>query len=383
LGSKINLKARIKRHSRVLKSRFSWKNKKSWKSYYGYNIVIFIAIFLVPVYPTFASLVYNNSVLEFYRGDIDESSILSSYFWWNDVLWEWDLIAESKDSFLLVNTSLWDERNLSWTNEIINYEVKPWDNISKIASKFWISIDSIYWANNFTKNKIIHPWNIIKIPPVTGIIHKIKSWDTISFLAKKYNIEENKIIRQNLLSALWELKIGDSLVIPWAKKIEPPKPKVVIPTKKITTVVANNTTTIQAKTVTKKTVTELASKYLESGEKWIYKLVRRKPKHVFYRGNCTWYVGQYKNVNWWWNAKDWLKNAQKFWHSTWVNPWVWAIVVFNGKWYNPRYWHVAIVMDVKKDYIYISDMNYRKLWEITYRKVPKRNRAIIWYIYVD
>jgi hypothetical protein len=40
-------------------------------------------------------------------------------------------------------------------------------------------------------------------------------------------------------------------------------------------------------------------------------------------------------------------------------------------------------MDIQWDSLYISDMNYRKLWEVTYRKIPKNHRAITWYIYVD
>jgi hypothetical protein len=28
-------------------------------------------------------------------------------------------------------------------------------------------------------------------------------------------------------------------------------------------------------------------------------------------------------------------------------------------------------------------MNYRRLNEVTYRKIPKNDRAIQWYIYVD
>ncbi|USN58402.1 MAG: hypothetical protein H6767_09200 [Candidatus Peribacteria bacterium] len=30
----------------------------------------------------------------------------------------------------------------------------------------------------------------------------------------------------------------------------------------------------------------------------VYKLVKRTPQHTFYWGNCTWYVAQYKDVNW-------------------------------------------------------------------------------------
>jgi surface antigen len=40
-------------------------------------------------------------------------------------------------------------------------------------------------------------------------------------------------------------------------------------------------------------------------------------------------------------------------------------------------------MDIKADHIIVSDMNYRRLNEITYRKIPKNARSIKGYIYVD
>jgi surface antigen len=62
---------------------------------------------------------------------------------------------------------------------------------------------------------------------------------------------------------------------------------------------------------------------------------------------------------------------------------VWAIVQFSWTGYNPRYWHVWIVMEVYSDYIIVSDMNYRRINEVTYRKVSISDRSINGYIYVD
>lgn len=76
--SKINLKARIERHSRVLQHSLYVSSKKSTKS--GISIVSLIAVFLLPIYPTFATFVNQTSETEFYRGNIDESTIISSYF---------------------------------------------------------------------------------------------------------------------------------------------------------------------------------------------------------------------------------------------------------------------------------------------------------------
>jgi surface antigen len=39
-------------------------------------------------------------------------------------------------------------------------------------------------------------------------------------------------------------------------------------------------------------------------------------------------------------------------------------------------------MDIKKDYIVVSEMNYRRINEVTYRKVKINDRRIKGYIYV-
>lgn len=369
--SKVNLKARIERHSRILKDNL-W-NIHPFRSLYhrfNYNIVLFLVVFLFPIYPLFSSFFYENSAYDFYRWDIDESSILDSYSEDSDLE---DVSMISNDSFLSVNTLVWWSRDLSWYNEVISYEVRPWDSFSSIAYKFWVSNNSILWANNFTSKTMLQPGQTIKIPPVSGLIHQVKAWDTISTLSKKYKVSEEKILAQNWLTSNDKIIEGQVLIMPWAIKEAPPKPKVV------------------AKKTTKKSnrwaqwwynfTSWWESEFTQ--DDWDYEMVKRKPQWSFYWWNCTRYVAQYKNVNWSWNAREWLANARSAWHSTWNDPSIWAIVVFNWRWYNPAYWHVWIVIGIKWDNIIVKDMNYRRLNEVTVRKVPINDRAIKWYIYVD
>jgi surface antigen len=377
--SKVNLKARIERHSRILKDNL-WTIHPFRSMYHklNYIIVITLVIFLFPVYPLFSSFFYENSVYDFYRWDIDESTIIDSYSTDEDtqnssLVWS--------DNFLSINTLMNSDRDLEGYNEVVDYEVQAWDSFSSLAYKFWVSNNSILWANNFDSKKVLHPWDKIKIPPVSGLIHQVKKWETVAALAKKYSIDEKKILSQNSINSWDTLSEWVVLIIPGAiKKVEQP-------------VVAKTTTKITKST--SKTATKSAnsaqwwyaftswgdSEFIESD--WVYELVKRTPKWTFYRWNCTWYVAQYKNVDWSWNANQWLGNARSKWHTTWSTPGVWSIVVFNWKWYNPRYWHVWIVIDVTSDSIIVRDMNYRRLNEVTVRKVPKTDRAIQWYIYVD
>lgn len=379
-NNKINIKARIDRHLRIVKDGV-YTRKEKINSDKEQNIHIYavflIVLFLFPIYPSLSSFVYNNSALDFYRWDIDESTILESYY-----TWEWDdeesinsPIFESAWSFLSVNTILNDTRDLKWTNEIISYIVKPWDSFSTIAYWFWVSTSSIYWANDMTKSHVLRPWENIQIPPVSWLIHTVISGDTLSTISSKYEVEEEKILEQNLMTSSDTLKIWEILVIPWAiKKIVKP-----IITPVITSNKSNNTNTT-TKSPTYSFVSSSSSQYTDN--KWVYQLVRRQP-YSWVAWNCTWYVAQYKWVNWRWNANQWMRNASAKWHNTWSNPVVGAIVQFSGKWYNPRYGHVGIVMEVNSDHIIVSDMNYRRLYEITYRKIPINDRSIDWYIYVN
>lgn len=368
MGSKINLRARIERHSRVLQHNLYAGTKKSWKT--GLSIVSAIAVFLLPIYPAFASFVNNTSTTEFYRGDIDESTIISSYFGDDNTVGDGDVFIQSKDSFLYVNASLdEDNRDVSATKEIIDYEVNDGESIAAIAEKFNITRNSIYWANDFASTHTIHPGDVIKVPPVSWLVHTVKSGETLLGLANKYDIESEDIMRQNLLLAADDLKIGDTIIIPWAEK-EQPKPKPV----------AKKTYTAASWWSGYSFAGKAQSEYVNTSGR--YNLVWRQPYSGVW-GNCTWYVASYKNVNWRGNANQWLRNARAKWHATGSNPTVWAIVQFAGRGYNPYYGHVGIVIDVTSTHIIVSDMNYRRLGEVTTRKVPKNDRTIQWYIYVD
>jgi len=376
LVHKVNTKARIERHIRIYKEHGTQRtNTTKIMNNYHFNIVFFIVVVLFPIYPTLASFIHGNSQYEFYRWDIDEWSILESYYS-NDsvddtIISENSPLVESNDSFISINTILDDTRDLTGTNEIVDYEVESWDSFGIIAMKFEVSTRSIYESNGFTSRHVLQPGDMIKIPPVSWLIHEVIKWDTISTIAKKYKIKEEDILKQNLLSSQDNLKSWDVLVLPGAKKIIP---KVVYKPKPKTVTQSNNwawwyTFASQAR-----------SSY--TNNKWTYQLKWRKPfSWVWW--NCTYYVASYKNVNWRWNANQWLRNARAKWHATGSNPTLWAIVALDGRWYNTRYWHVAIVMEVLPNDIIVSDMNYRRLNEVTYRKIPKNDRAIQWYIYVD
>lgn len=381
MSPKINLRARIERHSRVLQHNLYATGKKTGKP--GLAFVSAIAVFMLPIYPSFANFVSNGASNELYREEIDESTIISSFeLGENDTLGDGNVFIQSKDSYLYVNAVIDDEnRDVSGTKEVIEYTVKGGDSFASIAQNFNITRNSILWANNFDANHMLRPGDVIKVPPVSGLIHKVQSGETLSGLASKYKVDSEEIMRQNLLLSANDLKIGDTVIIPGAIKEEPPKPKVEVPAKSKGGSGKKNPTPAKSSGNSGYSFAAAESEYVSSGGS--YKLSWRKPQHTFYWGNCTWYVAQYKNVNWGGNANQWLANARAAGHSTGSNPTAGAIIAFNGRGYNPYYGHVGIVTEVTDSHLIISDMNYRALGEVTTRKIPRNDRSIQGFIYVD
>ena len=107
-----------------------------------------------------------------------------------------------------------------------NYTVKGGETLASIAKKFDISVDTIRWANNL-KGDLIKPSQVLKIPPVTGIVHKVASGETIYTIAKKYHTNAQSILNFPFNSFddldTFSLIAGQTLYVPNGT-IEPEKP---------------------------------------------------------------------------------------------------------------------------------------------------------------
>lgn len=199
-----------------------------------------------------------------------------------------------------------DTRDIVGASDLLSYTVQNGDSLGSIASKFNVSIDSIIWANNFTKNTVIHPSDVIKVPPVTGLAYVVLPGDTMAALALKYKVSVDKIAEQNKLTTAQELLIGQQLIIPGAVKIIPPKAVVI--TKK-------STTKITAKTTPKQALRTYSVGYTGKGNSFVW-------------GNCTYFVANHKNITWHGNANTWLRNAAAEGIPTGSTPAPGAIIVF-------------------------------------------------------
>jgi murein DD-endopeptidase MepM/ murein hydrolase activator NlpD len=78
-------------------------------------------------------------------------------------------------------------------DKLLDYTVVNGDTIGSIAQKFNVSINTIKWANDM-KTDVIKPGQKIKIPPITGVVHKVISGENIYTIAKKYKSDAQKIV---------------------------------------------------------------------------------------------------------------------------------------------------------------------------------------------
>lgn len=100
---------------------------------------------------------------------------------------------------------------------VAEYTVQPGDSLSFIARDYGVSIESIMWANGLRNSNSIREGNILKIPPVSGVIHTVKNGDTVSTIAKKYGADSENIIAYNSLPQGGKLRVNDELIIPDGK----------------------------------------------------------------------------------------------------------------------------------------------------------------------
>lgn len=106
--------------------------------------------------------------------------------------------------------------------DVEDYTVVSGDTLSSIAKKYGVDTDSIAYLNDFEDNKILLPGDVVKIPPVSGIIVTVKSGDTIESLAKKYGLPSSQPIvdwpyNSFVNDETFSLAAGQQLVIPGGK----------------------------------------------------------------------------------------------------------------------------------------------------------------------
>ncbi|MEO8571377.1 MAG: M23 family metallopeptidase [Chloroflexota bacterium] len=119
---------------------------------------------------------------------------------------------------IAVNTSVPDGSALVKT-----YKVAASDTLDGIAAKFKVSMMTIWWANDIKSKTDIHTGQVLRIPPVTGLVVQVGATDTLEGLAARYNVNSDDILATNGLVDP-NIVVGQVLVVPGAKGQVPTAP---------------------------------------------------------------------------------------------------------------------------------------------------------------
>ena len=95
-----------------------------------------------------------------------------------------------------------------------SYKIKAGDTIGSIANRFAISADAILWTNDLSPDDTLIVGSELRIPPVSGVIHKVINGDTISEIARFYQVDVDDIVKVNGLKNAASIRKGMDLMIP-------------------------------------------------------------------------------------------------------------------------------------------------------------------------
>lgn len=98
--------------------------------------------------------------------------------------------------------------------EILEYTVKEGDTLKSVAENFNVSLETVLWANDLSKNSRISVGQKLIILPVSGTLHEVKSGDFLLAIAKKYKAKTSDIVAFNNLANEQDIVAGDILVVP-------------------------------------------------------------------------------------------------------------------------------------------------------------------------
>lgn len=108
------------------------------------------------------------------------------------------------------------------------YKVQAGDTLTGVASRFGVSMMTLWWANKITSKDALHVGQTLVIPPVSGLVYTVKVGDTLDTVAATNKIDAIEIMETNDLTDT-NLIVGQVLVLPGAKGEPIPTPK---PTKR-------------------------------------------------------------------------------------------------------------------------------------------------------
>jgi len=129
--------------------------------------------------------------------------------------------AIGQTAFVLENTgyahAAVDETGDRMRSEVLTYAVEGGDTLGVIAEQFLVSVEALQYVNELGSSALLHPGDVLTIPPVGGLIHAVKAEETVSTIATLYRVSPQAIVDFNHLEEPFTIHAGDELVVPDAQ----------------------------------------------------------------------------------------------------------------------------------------------------------------------
>ncbi len=107
---------------------------------------------------------------------------------------------------------------------IETYKVKSGDTLVEIAHRNGVSMMTLWWANHLKSKDDLSIGQVLRIPPVSGVVYTVKDTDDLDGLAGRYDVSAKHVMKLNGLEDP-TLVVGQVLVLPGAKGAPIPTPK--------------------------------------------------------------------------------------------------------------------------------------------------------------
>jgi len=99
-------------------------------------------------------------------------------------------------------------------DQISVYIVREGDSLSQIAEMFGVSANTVAWANDLGRERIIQPGQKLVILPITGVRYTIEQGDTLNSITKKFGSSKKEIQQYNDIYENDKLVVGETITIP-------------------------------------------------------------------------------------------------------------------------------------------------------------------------
>ena len=112
----------------------------------------------------------------------------------------------------------------------ITYTVQSDDNVSNIAERFGVSMETVMWANDGLEDNpdFLADGDVLTILPVSGVYHAVVKGDTLESIAQAYKagVADITAYEGNYMQEPYAITVGRKLIVPGGRK--PYKPKSVV-----------------------------------------------------------------------------------------------------------------------------------------------------------